>query len=244
MGTVIVFTSGKGGTGKTSLTGGVGVALSKLGHKTLCIDGDVGLRNLDISLGMADAVLMDFMDVLEGNCSLEKAAVSHPSIPRLSLLTAPLHLEEGPPPMEAFRALLEEAKASYDYILMDSPAGLGAGFQLSVCGADRAVVVLLGDPSAQRDAQRVVTHLGHIPLVQLVVNRVTAKLFSRLGITVDEVMDFVGCPLLGLVPEDPQVLLTASGGSALGLYNHAGAALAFENIARRLVGERVPLLKL
>ena len=159
MSCAIVVTSGKGGTGKTSLTGGVSSCLAALGNRVLCIDMDIGLRNLDISLGMTDRALMDFTDVLKGRCSLQRAAARHPVIENLSLLTAPLSLPPGV--TEARMAhFLREAKEQYDYILMDSPAGLGEGFRLAVCGADRAVVVSNTDASALRDAQRVVSQLS------------------------------------------------------------------------------------
>ena len=156
MGTAIVITSGKGGTGKTSLTGGIAAALSKLGKSVLCIDMDIGLRNLDISLGLNDRALMDFTDVAEGRCPLSRAAVQHPNLPGLFLLTAPMTLS---PTLkkEDVRALLNTARTYYDYILIDSPAGLGTGFQLATCGADRALVVATNDASSLRDAQRTVS---------------------------------------------------------------------------------------
>ena len=160
MSAVIVITSGKGGTGKTSLTSGVASCLAALGHPTLCIDMDVGLRNLDISLGVSDRALMDFTDVLEGRCSLERAAVEHPVIHGLHLLTAPVQLPRTPPSAEAIEGLLRQARERFSYILIDSPAGLGPGFQLAAWGADRAVVVSTNDSSALRDAQRTVAELG------------------------------------------------------------------------------------
>ena len=151
MGCVIVITSGKGGTGKTSLTGGLGTALALQGHKVLCIDGDVGLRNLDITLGMTDAALMDFSDVIAGRCPLGRAVAPHPSVSGLYLLTAPLTLPEDFPGEAGFRDLLAQARQAYEYVLVDSPAGLGAGFRLAVCDADRAIVVAVSDPSSLRE---------------------------------------------------------------------------------------------
>ena len=176
MGSVIVITSGKGGTGKTSLTGGVGAALAAQGQQVLCIDGDVGLRNLDITLGMADTALMDFSDVIAGRCDLDRAVTPHPTASGLYLLTAPLSLPADFPGQTGFRALLDQARPRYDTILIDSPAGLGEGFQLAVCGADRAIVVAVNEPSSLRDAQRAVSHLAGLASVQLVVNRVRPRL--------------------------------------------------------------------
>ena len=242
MGTAVVVTSGKGGTGKTSLTGGVSSCLAALGRRVLCIDMDIGLRNLDISLGLTDRALMDFTDVLEGRCSLKRAAVPHPVIKNLYLLTAPLTLPPGISE-ERMKAFLRTAREQYDYILMDSPAGMGEGFRLAVCGADRGIVVSTTDTSALRDAQRVVSQLSRqLPSIHLVVNRVQPKLLRRLHTTIDDAMDAAGLPLLGVVPEDEQVMLSANQGKPIILASRKGAAVAYLNIARRLMGERVPLM--
>ena len=158
MACVIAVTSGKGGTGKTSITGGTAASLSLMGRRVLCIDMDIGLRNLDISLGLNDRALMDFSDVALGRCPLARAAVSHPELKNLSLLTAPMSLPAGLTP-DKVRALLDTARTLYDYILIDSPAGLGPGFRLAACGADRALVVATNDASSLRDAQRTVAEL-------------------------------------------------------------------------------------
>ena len=245
MSTAIVITSGKGGTGKTSLTGGVGSCLAALGHKVLCIDMDMGLRNLDLTLGLSDRALMDFTDVLSGRCPLERAAVPHPVIQGLSLLTAPVFLPAEPYSEADMKALIRQAKTQYDYILMDSPAGLGDGFRLACCGADRAVVVSTTDASALRDAQRTVGELTRsLEHIHLVVNRVQPKLLRQLHTTIDDAMDTAGLPLLGIVPEDPQVMLAANRGEPLILMARYGAARAYLNIARRLEGQRVPLMRL
>ena len=245
MGTVIVVTSGKGGTGKTSLTGGVASCLAALGQKVLCIDLDIGLRNLDISLGMTDRALMDFTDVVEGRCTLERAAVEHPVIRGLYLLTAPVRPTPDALDEEKMKAMLLQARAQFDYILIDSPAGLGSGFRLAVCGADRAVVVSTNDSSALRDAQRTVVELGRrVDTIHLVMNRIQPKLLRRLRTTIDDAMDAAGLPLLGVVPEDSQVILAANTGEPLILFSRKGAALAYLNIAKRLMGQRVPLMKI
>ena len=245
MGTVIVITSGKGGTGKTSLTGGMGVGLADLGYSVLCIDADIGLRNLDISLGMTDTVLMDFTDVMEGRCSLSRAVAPHPVIQNLFLLTAPLSFSREPMQKADFKALLSNARQAYDYVLIDCPAGVGYGFQLATCDADEAIVVSMNDLSALRDAQRVVSQLSSsISTIRLVVNRVQPKLFRRLGATIDDVMDAVGLPLLGVVPEDPQVILASNKGRALLQFSTKRAAKAYRNIAKRIAGEQVPLMKI
>ena len=245
MGIVIAVTSGKGGTGKTSVTGGVASCLARLGKRVLCIDMDIGLRNLDISLGLSDRALMDFSDVAEGRCPLARAAVTHPDLPNLSLLTAPMSLS---PDVTAtrIRALLRTARDRYDYIMIDSPAGLGPGFQLAVCGADRALVVATNDASSLRDAQHTVMELDRFPsgALHLVVNRVRKKLLRQLHATIDDAIDKAGLPLLGVVPEDDALPLCMNRGVPILLADGQSAATAYRNIAKRLQGERVPLLRI
>ena len=243
MGTVITVTSGKGGTGKTTVTGGVASCLARLGKTVLCIDMDIGLRNLDISLGLSDRALMDFADVALGNCPLARAAVSHPDLPNLSLLTAPMRL---PPHVTAgsIRALLRTARDRYDSIFIDCPAGLGTGFQLATCGADRALVVATNDASSLRDAQRAVEELYHLRQVHLVMNRIQPKLLRELRTTIDDAMDAAGLPLIGVIPEDRRVILAANMGRPLILEGRRGAANACLNIAKRIEGYRVPIMRI
>ena len=243
MGTSIMITSGKGGTGKTSLTAGVSACLAALGQRVLCVDLDIGLRNLDLSLGLSDRALMDFRDVMECHATLSTAAVEHPDIQGLYLLTAPLSLEHLN--QADFRRLIAEAKDCFDFVLMDSPAGLGEGFQLAMAAADRVIVVSATEPAALRDAQRAISQLiGRIPELHLVVNRVQPKLMDKLRTSIDNAMDMAGLPLLGVVPEDSQVILAANTGEPLILFSRKGAALAYLNIAKRLMGQRVPLMKI
>ena len=243
MGTVSAITSGKGGTGKTSITGGVAASLALMGRRVLCIDMDVGLRNLEISLGLNDRAMMDFADVALGRCPLARAAVEHPDIKGLSLLTAPMTLPASLTP-DKVRALLKEARAGYDHILIDSPAGLGTGFRLATCGVDRAIVVSTNDASSLRDAQRTVAELEELRLIHLVMNRIQTKLLRKLRTTIDDAMDAAGLPLIGVVPEDPQVILCANLGRPLATQSRRGAALACWNIARRLEGHRVPIMRI
>ncbi len=243
MGIVVTITSGKGGTGKTSITGGVAASLALMGRRVLCIDMDIGLRNLDISLGLSDRALMDFSDVALGRCPLARAAVDHPDLKGLSLLTAPMSLPANLT-TDKIRALLRTARSMYDYILIDSPAGLGTGFHLAICGADRALVVATSDASSLRDAQRTVEELEGIRQVHLVMNRIQVKLLRRLRATIDDAMNTAGLPLLGVVPEDPQVILCANLGQPLTSRGKRGAALACWNIALRLEGHRVPIMRI
>lgn len=243
MGIAVMVTSGKGGTGKTSLTAGVASCLAALGHRVLCIDLDIGLRNLDIALGLTDLAVMDFSDVMARRCPLLTAVTSHPDIRGLHLLTAPMNLDD--PDIDRFRAVVEDAKDYFDFIFMDSPAGLGVGFQLAMAAADRAVLVSATDPSALRDAQRTVAELaGKITEVHLVMNRIQPKLINKLRTSIDSAMDTAGLPLLGVIPEDSNVTVAATAGKPLVLTTYKGAAPAYLNIARRLLGQRTPLLRI
>ena len=242
MGTAVMVTSGKGGTGKTSLTAGVASCLAALGRRVLCIDTDIGLRDLDLALGMSDRAVMDFSDVMEYRCPLLSAAVEQSEIRGLYLLTAPLTI--GGADRERFCAMVDEAKEYFDFVFMDSPAGLGDGFQLAVSAADRAIVVSAVDPAALRDAQRTVAELHALPQLHLVMNRVQPKLIARLRTSIDSAMDTAGLPLLGVVPEDPAVTLATAAGVPLVLSTYKGAAPAYLNIAKRLLGQRVPLLRI
>ena len=243
MGVAVMVTSGKGGTGKTSLTAGVASCLAALGNRVLCIDLDIGLRNLDIALGLSDLAVMDFSDVMARRCPLLTAVTSHPDIRGLHLLTAPMNLDN--PNVDRFRSMVEDAKDYFDYIFMDSPAGLGIGFRFAMSAADRAILVSATDPAALRDAQRTVAELsGSISEVHLVMNRVQPKLMNKLRTSIDSAMDTAGLPLIGVVPEDPNVTVAATAGEPLVLMTYKGAAPAYLNIARRLSGQRTPLLRI
>ena len=243
MGQVIAVVSGKGGTGKTSLVAHVGLQLAALGNMVLCLDCDIGLRNLDIALGMSDRAVMDFTDVLEGRCTLREAAAAHPVQKNLFLLTAPSQVRSVD--RAAFGRLMDEIRRRYDYCLVDAPAGLEEGFHLSITGCDRAIVVTTTDATSLRDAQRTVQELGHLPRgkVHMVVNRCKRKLMKHLHQTIDDAIDTAGLPLLGVVPEDDALPLALGRGIPLVFQYNRCACVAYGNIARRLTGEKVPLMK-
>lgn len=245
-GQCIAVVSGKGGTGKTSLVSGVGAALALSGRRVLCLDCDVGLRNLDLALGLSDRALMDFSDVAHHRCGLSDAAVEHPKLPGLFLLTAPVRSRSPAVTEEEMRTLLEEVRGQFDYCLLDAPAGLGTGFQLAVCGADRCVVVTTADATALRDAQHTVMELKRFPegSLHLVVNRVRRKMLRQLHATIDDAIDRAGLPLLGVVPEDDALPLHLNQGLPLLPAGGQGAAAAYQNIARRIQGKRVPLARI
>ena len=246
MGKVITVVSGKGGTGKTSFTANVGMALAQLGHPTLCLDCDVGLRNLDIALAMTDRAVMDFTDVMYGRCSLQEAAVPHPGQKNLYLLTAPTRIGSIDIGREEFQKIFPEIREKFDYCLVDAPAGLGSGFHLALAGADRAVVVTTTESSSLRDAQRTVMELSSLGRGQLhlVVNRCRKKLLKSLHQTIDDAIDSAGLPLLGVIPEDETMPLYAGRGVPLLNTNNDNAARAYRNIARRIDGQRVALMRI
>lgn len=245
-GQCIAVVSGKGGTGKTSFTAGVGSALAQSGRRVLCVDCDVALRNLDLALGLTDRAIMDFTDVAQGRCPLETAAVEHPDIPHLFLLTAPTRSRGRPVTEEEMIALLDQVRQRFDYCFLDAPAGLGGGFRLAVCGADRAVVVATADASSLRDAQHTVMELHRFPSgrLHLAVNRVRRKMLRNMHATIDDAIDRAGLPLIGVIPEDDALPLQLNKGVPLLLSRRQGAAAAYRNIAKRLEGQKVPLLRI
>ena len=242
MGELVAVLSGKGGTGKTSVCAGVASALSELNARVLCIDCDVGLRNLDISLGLSDSASLSFLDILSGGYSFDQVQ-PHPLFPRLFFLTAPVNATADEVDPAAFAAMLQQARETYDYVFLDAPAGIDAGFRLAAQYADRIILVTGADPAAVRDAARAGQLLEHMGKqnARLVVNRVTKKMVSAISVTVDDVMDNTGLPLLGLVPEDPNVTLAAAFGTPLLKMTKRGAAKACRSIAKRIQGLPEPL---
>ena len=245
-GQCIAVVSGKGGTGKTSFVSGVGAALAQSGKQVLCLDCDVGLRNLDLALGLTDRALMDFSDVAQGRCSLASAVVEHPKLPGLFLLTAPARSRGRPVTEAQMIDLLHEVRKRYDYCLLDAPAGLGSGFRLATCGADRCVVVTTTDASSLRDAQHTVMELDRFPAgsLHLVVNRVRKKMLRSMHATIDDAIDKAGLPLIGVVPEDDALSLCLNRGTPLLLSGGQAAATAYWNISKRIQGEKVPLMRI
>ena len=243
MGELFAVLSGKGGTGKTSVCAGIATALAQSGERILCIDCDVGLRNLDISLGMSECSALSFLDVAQGNYPLEKAT-AHPLYPTLSFLTAPMNASAETIDFLAFAAMLRQARREFDYIFLDAPAGVDAGFRLVSGVADRFLLVTGSGPAAVRDASRVgdLLELMGKKDVRLVVNRVDREMLSTVRITIDDVMDTAGLPLMGVVLEDPSVTLAASFGKPLLKYaRRSPAAKAYRKIAKRIQGFHEPI---
>lgn len=243
MGELFAVLSGKGGTGKTSVCAGIATALAQEGKRVLCIDCDVGLRNLDISLGLSEGGSLSFLDVCKGDYCLEQAE-KHPDYPNLSFLTAPMNCRIEDIDAMAFGDMLQRARGLFDYVFLDSPAGVDTGFRLVTGVADRFLLVTGAGPAAVRDASRVgdLLELAGKQNVRLVVNRVDRDMLSTVRLTIDDVMDTSGLPLLGVVLEDPNVTLAASFGKPLLRYaKRSNAAKAFRRIARRIQGLPEPL---
>ena len=240
MAEVIAIVSGKGGTGKTSLCAGIAQALTAGGSQVLCIDCDVGLRNLDIALGISHLGALSFQEAI--TYGVENAA-DHPDFAGLFFLTAPMNCPVDDINEDEFGMLMASARERFDYILLDAPAGIEAGFRLAARFADRVIVVTGADPASIRDAARsgqLLRDMGKSN-VRIIVNRIDPRTVRAMGVTVDDVMDRAGLPLLGIVPEDPEVVLAAAFETPLLLQTKKGAAAACRRIAQRIQGMKVPV---
>ena len=243
LGEVIAFVSGKGGTGKTSLCAALGTELSKSGRRVLCIDGDVGLRNLDIFLGLSQVEALSFPDICRGDYPLSAAYV-HPQYPCLSFLTAPANSTADPIPRWEFERMLEQARKDFEFILLDGPSGIGEGMAMLAQAADRCIVTTLPDAASIRCAERASQTLENLGCqnTRLVVNQVQNDTLKALGMNIDDMMDTVGLPLLGLVPRDLNISIAAAKGKPFLQYSRLGAAPAYKRIAKRLQGQPVPVV--
>lgn len=248
MSRAVCIASGKGGTGKTSVASGIACCLAALGKRVVVLDADVGLRNMDIVLGLSDAALFDFTDVISGNVELEKALLAHPLIDNLRLLSAPLGESAGRnTTVEQMAQLVGEIKKLCDFCIIDCPAGLDFGFNLAAAAADSAILVATPDTVSLRDAQLTRSALKSrgISDIRLVVNRVRPSLIKRLAAAnIDEAIDRTSTQLIGIVPEDKSVIEAANKGRLLFSDMRAPAAKAYRNIAKRICGENVPLMKI
>ncbi len=242
MGELIAVLSGKGGTGKTSVCAGVATALAELDKRVLCIDCDIGLRNLDIALGIAHSGPISFLEVCREEYGLSQA-MPHPVFEKLAFLTAPVNCRAEDIDFVVFAAMLRNAREQFDYVFLDAPAGVDLGFRLCAAYADRVLLVTNPEPAAVRDAARagqLLEKMGKSD-VRLIVNRVSLERFQVMNITVDDVMDAAGLPLQGIVPEDGNVTLAAAFEKPLLRYTKKGAAAACKRIAKRIQGLRVPI---
>ncbi|HEV8021730.1 MAG TPA: septum site-determining protein MinD [Candidatus Lustribacter sp.] len=236
-GRCIVVTSGKGGVGKTTTTANVGVALASTGARVVLVDADVGLRNLDIVLGLEARVRHHVLDVLEGNAELDDALVSDKRVPTLKLLAASQTREKDDVDTAAFKGLIDKLRERFDYVLIDCPAGIEMGFQNAIVGADEAIIVCTPEVSAVRDADRVVGLLGERVTVKLIVNRLRPALVKRgKMLSVDDVNAILRLPLLGVVAEEPGVIVSTNKGEPIALDAASPTGEAYRKIAGRIVG--------
>lgn len=243
MGEIISIVSGKGGVGKTTLSAYLALSLAMRDKKVICIDCDKGLNNLDITLGLEEKTIFDLSDVLSERCPLHKALVSHPTYRNLSIIPAPLDFR-APIEEAKLRILCKELAESFDFVLLDCPAGLGDGFSSAIYSSDRALVVATPDITSIRDAARaasVIAGSEKIP-VQLIINRMRPT-FVKKGYfeNVDNIMDEIGLPLIGIVPEDEKIMVCAGCRRSLFEEKKAISADALGRISRRLCGENVAL---
>jgi len=246
-GKVITVTSGKGGVGKTTATANLGVALASEGEKVVCVDADIGLRNLDVVLGLENRIVYDLVDVVEGRCRLRQAMIRDKRLPELFLIPAAQTRDKSAVSPSDMVRLCDELRIDYDWILIDSPAGIERGFRNAIAPADIIMVVTNPEVSAVRDADRII---GLIEAeekgpARLVINRIKSEMVRRGEmLSADDVLELLAVELIGLIPEDENVITSTNRGAPVALNGKSKAGQAFRNIARRLHGEKVPFLEL
>ena len=241
---VIVVTSGKGGVGKTTTTANVGTGLAAMGKKVLLIDTDIGLRNLDVVMGLENRIVYNLVDVVEGNCRLKQALIRDKKYPELYLLPSAQTRDKTSVTPEQMIKLTDELREEFDYIILDCPAGIEQGFQNAVAGADRAIIVTTPEVSAIRDADRIIGLLeaAEMKKTELIVNRIRMDMVNRGDMmSIEDVVDILAIDLLGAVPDDEEVVVSTNQGIPL-VGNGSMAGTAYQNICKRITGEEVPLM--
>ena len=244
---IIVITSGKGGVGKTTTTANLAVALASLGYKTVAVDGDVGLRNLDVIMGLENRIVYTLVDAVEGNCRLNQALIRDKRRDNLYLIPTAQSRTKDSVTAEQMMKLCGELRKEFDFVLIDSPAGIEAGFRNAAIGADEALVVTTPEVSAVRDADRIIGLLESMDKapIKLVINRIKADMVKRgdmLG--VQDVLDILAVDLIGVIPDDESIVVSSNKGEPLVLAGNSLPAQAYKNIADRVTGKDVPLLDL
>lgn len=246
MGEVIVITSGKGGVGKTTTVANIGTGLAAMGKKVAVVDTDIGLRNLDVVMGLENRIVYNLVDVINGSCRLKQALIRDRRHSELYLLPSAQTKDKTAVSPEQMIKLTDDLREEFDYILLDCPAGIEQGFKNAIAGADRALVVTTPEVSAIRDADRIIGLLENQEIrdIQLIVNRVRMDMVRRGDMmSVDDVMDILSVPVIGTVPDDEDIVISTNQGEPLvGMNGYAGQA--YLNICKRILGESVPFIQL
>ncbi len=240
---VIVVTSGKGGVGKTTTTANIGTGLAELGNKVIMIDTDIGLRNLDVVMGLENRIVYNLVDVVEGNCRIKQALIRDKRHPSLYLMPSAQTRDKSSVKPEQMKKLVHELRMEFDYILLDCPAGIEQGFQNAIAGADRALVVTTPEVSAIRDADRIIGLLeaNNIERQELIVNRLRTEMMRKGDMmSVEDVVDILSIPLIGAVPDDERVVIATNQGEPLVCDRNTAAGTAYMNICGRILGEEIP----
>ncbi|WP_274362623.1 septum site-determining protein MinD [Paenibacillus thermotolerans] len=247
MGEAIVVTSGKGGVGKTTTSANVGTALALLGKKVVMVDTDIGLRNLDVVMGLENRIIYDLVDAVEGRCRLPQALIKDKRFEELYLLPAAQTKDKHAVSPEQIRDIVHELKKDHDFVIIDCPAGIEQGFKNAVAGADKAIVVTTPEKSAVRDADRIIGLLEKedVDSPKLIINRIRPGMMKRGDmLDIDEICAVLAVDLLGLVPDDEHVIKAANNGEPTVMNPNSRAAIAYRNVARRILGDTVPLMPL
>jgi septum site-determining protein MinD len=248
MGEAIVVTSGKGGVGKTTTSANLGTALALLGKKVCMVDTDIGLRNLDVVMGLENRIIYDLVDVIEGRCRLPQALIKDKRFDELYLLPAAQTKDKNAVSAENVRSLILQLKTEFDYVIIDCPAGIEQGFRNAVAGADKAIIVTTPEHAAVRDADRVIGLLEkekQIESPKLIINRIRPTMVkSGDMLSVDDICQVLSIDLVGIIPDDEYVIKAANSGEPTVMNPGSRAAIAYRNIARRILGDTVPLLSL
>jgi len=247
MGEVIVITSGKGGVGKTTTTANIGTGLAVLGKKVVLVDTDIGLRNLDVVMGLENRIVYDLVDVVEGTCRLKQALIKDKRYEGLYLLPAAQTRDKNAVTPKQMIWLCNELREEFDYILIDCPAGIEQGFKNAIAGADRAIVVTTPEVSAVRDADRIIGLLEaqEIRNPRLIINRVRPDMVKRGDMmSTEDIVDILAIKLIGVVPDDENIIISTNRGEPAVTDNKSLAGQAYRNITRRVMGEDVPLMDL
>lgn len=247
MGEAIVVTSGKGGVGKTTTSANLGTALALLGKKVCMVDTDIGLRNLDVVMGLENRIIYDICDVADGRCRLNQALVKDKRFDELYMLPAAQTKDKDAVSPEQVKDIILELKKDYEYTIIDCPAGIEQGFKNAIAGADSAIVVTTPENAAVRDADRIIGLLenANVGSPKLIVNRIRSSMVkSGEMLDLDDILQVLNIELLGIVPDDELVIRAANTGEPTVMNPDSRAAVAYRNIARRILGDTVPLMPL